>query len=178
MVSTSSKTKSWYRRKWLVVSASVVLLLLIAGGSAAVLLRNHPRHVVSTAPTAPTISKSTALQRWWSETSKDFAATRDASDDVQHAIDRLDPIGLETSCQRLHDAADVKLKAHLPSPEPELTAEISAAIEDYHMAAHMCLSAAAGSVNSYVGEFQSYKDEANRHMKAAQDIINRMLVEI
>lgn len=174
LVSTSSRTTSWYRRRWVVATLGVTLLLLIAGGSAAVVTTNRPQHVTSS---APTVSKWTAIQQWWSGAGDDFKATRDAADDVQHAIDYLDPVGLDAACQRLHDNAEVKLKAHSPTPEPDLTAELNAAIEDYHTAAHMCLSVAAGSPNNYVGEFKSYLDQGNIHMKAAQDIINRTLIE-
>lgn len=169
----SSGTTAWYRRKWFVATVGVTLFLLIAGGSAAV-IANRPQHVTSS---VPTVGKWTVIAHWWSEAGEDFKATRDASDDVQHAIDYLDPFGLEAACQRLHDDAEVKLKAHSPTPEPDLTAELNAAIEDYHTASHMCLAVAAGSANSYVGEFKSYLDQGDIHMKAAQDIINQTLIE-
>lgn len=161
-------------RKWIVTGIAAILLLLIAGGSAILVTTEHPHRVSSSTPTT---SKWTAIQQWWSGASADFATLRDSSDAAQHAIDHLDPIGLETACQQIHDDAEVKMKTHLPSPEPELTAELSSAIEDYHDAAHMCLAVTAGSANSYNGEFKSYLEQADLHMKAAQNIINQTLIE-
>jgi hypothetical protein len=50
-------------------------------------------------------------------------------------------------------------------------------IQDFHTAAHMCLSIAAGSMNEYSGEFSAYLDQVARHMKAARDIITKRLTE-
>lgn len=173
MVRAASKTTR--RRQWIVAALGSVLLLLIAGGSVTIVTTSHSlRHVASP---APTMTKWTAIQRWWAETSQDFKATRDASAEVRHAIDQQDATGLDSACQQVHDDAEIKLKAHLPSPQPDLTAEVSAAIEDYHSAAHMCLSVAEGSTNNYVGEFSSYLEEADLHMKAAQDIVDQVLIE-
>jgi roadblock/LC7 domain-containing protein len=86
------------------------------------------------------------------------------------------PGALAAACQHVHDAAEVRLQSHLPSPNAELTAELHAAIEDFHSAAHMCLAVAAGSPVNYDGEFLSSMTEANRHMSAAQDMINNLLV--
>jgi hypothetical protein len=100
---------------------------------------------------------------------------QNALDDAQRALDRLDPTGFEAACQTMHDAGEVKLQAHLPTPNPDLTSELRAAIDDAHSAAHLCLSVAAGSMNNYDGEFIANVDQADRHMKAAQDLINETL---
>ena len=67
------------------------------------------------------------------------------------------------------------MQAHLPAPNPDLTSELRAAIEDAHGAAHLCLSVAAGSMNNYDSEFIANVDQAGRHMQAAQDMINKTL---
>jgi hypothetical protein len=41
-------------------------------------------------------------------------------------------------------------------------------MEDFHTAAHMCLSVAAGSMNEYSGEFSAYIDQGDRIIKAAR----------
>lgn len=54
-----------------------------------------------------------------------------------------------------------------------MTSELQAAAEDAHEAAHMCLAAAAGTVNSYVGEFAADLDQAQKHLTAAEDLIEK-----
>jgi hypothetical protein len=44
--------------------------------------------------------------------------------------------------------------------------------------AHMCRTVAGGSSGLYDGEFLSSLAEANRHMQAAQDLINKMLIDV
>ena len=39
----------------------------------------------------------------------------------------------------------------------------------------MCLSAAAGSLNNYHGEFAADVDQADQHLTAAQELINKAL---
>lgn len=56
-----------------------------------------------------------------------------------------------------------------------MTSELRASIDDAHAAAHMCLAAMAGSVNSYDGEFVSLVEEAARNVAAAQLRIRRAL---
>ncbi len=73
----------------------------------------------------------------------------------------------------MHDAAGVDLQAHLPTPDPDLTSELAAATADAHAAAHMCLSAAPGSLNNYHGEFAADVDQADQHLTAAQELINK-----
>jgi hypothetical protein len=75
----------------------------------------------------------------------------------------------------MHDTAGVELQAHMPTPDPDLTAELQAGAEDSHAAAHMCLSAAAGSMNNYHGEFRASLDQAGKHVSAAEELINQAL---
>ncbi len=77
----------------------------------------------------------------------------------------------------MHETAENKLKAHLPSPDPELTADLQGAIDDVHSAAHSCLSAQAGASEQF-GEFISFTDQAEKQLWAAQDIIDRNLTSI
>ena len=88
---------------------------------------------------------------------------------------QFSPNALLGACQHVHDAAEVRLQSHLPSPSPELTAELHAAIKDFHSVAHMCRAAARTSSVVDDGEFLSSLAEANSHMQAAQTLINTML---
>ena len=62
---------------------------------------------------------------------------RRAVTDTQEGLARRDEAVLQKSCQDMHDAGTVDLRAHLPTPDPDLTAELDAAINDAHEAAHL-----------------------------------------
>jgi hypothetical protein len=170
--------RSQRRRKWLTVTAGVLVLLSVAGGAAGIVAVTGNQHTGSSVPTTSATPDISALQRWWSSTRGDFMDVKDASQQVQQAFSVIRPGALAAACQRVHDAAEVRLKSRLPSPNSDLTAELKAAIEDFHSAAHMCLAVVAGSPVDYDGEFLSSMAEANRHMAAAQDIIDKALVTV
>jgi len=70
------------------------------------------------------------------------------------------------------------MQSHLPSPDQKLTAELNAAIKDFHFAGHLCLAAVAGSPADYDGEFLSLMAQGNKHMRAAHDIIDQRLTNL
>jgi hypothetical protein len=43
---------------------------------------------------------------------------------------------------------------------------------------HLCLAAVSGSPANYDGEFLSFMAEANKRLRAAQDIIDQMLTNV
>jgi len=159
--------------KWFVGGA--LAILLVVGPAAGVTVMNHAQQNRSSEPATSSV---TALQQWWTGALKDFTDMRNASEDVDHAFTRFGTGNLLAACQHIHDAAEVKMQSHLPSPNPALTAELHAAIEDFHSASHLCLATAAGSPTNYDGEFLSFMAQANRHMRAAQDMINKVLANV
>lgn len=171
--SMPSRTASRRRAKWFIGTA--IAVLLFGGAAASIVASKHTQH---TGSTGPTVLRTRALQQWWAGAQPDFADMQNASKDVDQAFSHFRPGGLVAACEHVHDAAEVRMQSHLPSPNPELTAELHAAVEDFHSAAHLCLAVAAGSSANYDGEFFSSMREANRHMRAAQDIINRMLTNV
>lgn len=146
--------------------AAAAILAVVLG----VIVTDRPG---SQASSAPTTSAAAAIQQWWSAAHDSFDELQSAVSDSQQALDRQDGATLEKSCQSMHDAGAVNLKAHLPSPDPELTAELDAAITDSHEAAHMCLSAVHGSLNNYAGEFVADLDQAAKHLKAALHLVSK-----
>jgi hypothetical protein len=120
------------------------------------------------------MADSAALRQWWSTVDQHVDQLKKAVDTANGAVEeQLDPNLIKDACQQMHDAAQVKLQAHLPSPDPDLTAELAAAIQDLHAAAHMCLSVIAGSMNSYGGEFTSDLQQGEMHLDAALKIVNK-----
>jgi hypothetical protein len=157
----------------IILSTSVVAAVILAG-VLAVIITKGSEHETSSAPTNADV---VAMQKWWSAAHEHFDELRGAVNDSESALERNDEAALQPACQKMHDAGVVKLRAHFPSPDPDLTAELDAAINDAHEAAHMCLAAVSGSQNNYAGEFVSNLDQAEKHLKAALDIVNERLIE-
>jgi hypothetical protein len=86
----------------------------------------------------PTSLAGAAMQQWWLGAHEHFDELRGALEDSRGGLELRDQPALETSCQEMHDASAVRLRAHLPAPDPDLNGELEAAINDVHAAAHTC----------------------------------------
>nr|WP_194946021.1 hypothetical protein [Mycolicibacterium malmesburyense] len=125
---------------------------------------------------AATPTEQQAIVQWWEVAHTPVMKLQDSIADARHSIESLTPIGLEQACQRMHDLAGVEVHTYLPAPTPELTSELAAAVEDAHVAAHMCLSAAAGTQNAYDGEFKSSIEQAEYGLVRTQELVNEALL--
>lgn len=128
-------------------------------------------------PETPRTDVHTSTRHWWVVARPSFDELRNSLLDTRSALQRQDTSALGTVCRTLHDDAVVRLRAQLPAPDPQLTAELDAAINDAHDAAHMCLAAIGGSQNNYGGEFRSALDQADRNLTAALVSVNDSLSE-
>ena len=155
-----------------IISTSVVAAVVLA--SALGVIVTHRSEPETSLP--PTSLASAAMQQWWSGAHEHVDELHDAIDDSRRALEGFDESALKRSCPQMHDASTVKLQAHLPAPDTDLNAELEAAMNDVHAAAHVCLAALAGSQNNYAGEFVSNLEEAERRLEAAQDIVNKSLL--
>ena len=161
------------RAKWF--AGSVVLALLVACLTAILVMTSGTKDADSLRSPAASTS---VLQRWWAGAQDDFTDLSNASDEVDQVFQQSRFGLLVAACHHVHDAAEVRLQSDLPSPNPHLTAELHAATEDFHSAAHFCLAKIAGAKVNYDGEFFSAMAEANRHMQAAQSLINKLLTDV
>lgn len=143
------------------VVAGVVTLVVVAGGMRA-------RDV------APPPGQA-ALRDWWTTAEPAVTDLQAALYESQSALRRFDSRALTGACQRMHDAAAVDVPAQLPAPDRHLTAELDAAAEDAHSAAHMCLAVLDKSPNNYEGEFNSGLDQAEQQLRAVMVDVNRIL---
>ncbi|GAT08115.1 uncharacterized protein RMCN_1248 [Mycolicibacterium novocastrense] len=162
---------AWYRTKWALFGAGAVVALMVL---AAVVAIGRGSDRAQPAATTPTERQS--ISQWWERAHTPVMKLQDSIADARHSMESLTPIGLEQACQRMHDLAGVNVHTYLPAPTPELTSELAAAAEDAHAAAHMCLSAAAGSRNAYDGEFKSSIEQAERQLVHAQELVNVALL--
>ncbi len=163
----------WYRTKWALLGASVLATLAIAGAVVAVIDRS-PDRAGSSEPT--TSGENVAILEWWSKAREPFTDLQQSLKDAQQALAGVDRAGMQEACQQMHDTAAVDLQAQLPAPTPNLDSEVSAAAEDAHDASHMCMSVLSGSMNSYDGEFTASVDQAQKHLTAAQELVQQALV--
>lgn len=108
-----------------------------------------------------------AFAVWWHDAYPDILALQAVLDEAQRALRRMDPVGLSSACQVMHDVAAVQVPSHLPAPERDLGAELSAAAADAHSAAHMCLSVVEKTPNNYDAEFVSNLEQSGRQVKSA-----------
>jgi flagellar hook-basal body complex protein FliE len=164
----------WYRSVRTPLAAAVFAVLVAVGTAAGLVISKGGERTNSSVQAS---AGDEGIQEWWSGAHQDFTKLQTALDDSRRASKRLDEHAMEAACQQMHDTAGVDLPAHLPTPDAELSSELKAATDDAHAAAHMCLSAIAGSINSYGGEFVSDVDQAERHLTAAQEIINKALTD-
>ena len=164
--------KPWalaWRRSGTRVLLAVGCAALVTGVGAAVLIARNGEQAKPTGVEAA----SSAVAEWWSASNDDVSGFAAALHDSNRAIELQDAGALMKACQQLHETAGIRVPAHLPTPDPELTSELQAAVMDAHEASHMCLAAAAGSMNSYRGEFAADMEQADKHLAAAQEIVDR-----
>jgi hypothetical protein len=172
LVPASKTAAPWYHRWWRLAIAGAIVAILVS----AVVIAHAVQYGGSGPPPAPPTGEA-AVQQWWTGARQHVTDLQDAVDNAQQSMGRLDKVGLQRACQQIHDSAVVGLQAHLPAPDPDLSAELAAAIADAHTTSHMCLSAMAGSANNYDVEFMTYLDQVAKHLKAAVDIVNKAHVQ-
>jgi hypothetical protein len=169
------ETQKWSRTKWAVGGAGILAVLVIAAAAVALVVTRDGDQTSSSAP-APV--GAGAIREWWSAAHEPFTELQESVNDLQRAVDDVDGTAIVAACQQMHDTADVELQALLPTPDPALTSELRAATADAHAGAHMCLAVVGGSVNSYAGEFMANIDQAEKHMTAAEELIDEALIAI
>jgi hypothetical protein len=155
---------------WFVGVAMGIATAIIVAVAASSARSNHRD------PAEITVAKRDEIATWWSAAGNDVNELKSALADTEEAIrDGGEAGDIRSGCLRMHDAAAVKVPSHLPSPDPTLTAELTAADQDAHAAAHMCLAILARSPNGYSAEFRSTSDESRKHVGAALALIEHAL---
>lgn len=169
---TAAEATVWYRTKWALIGASGVVALVILAAAVVLAMDRGERREEGAAPPAG----QEAIAAWWENAHTPVTELRQSLTDARSSLDRFDSTGLEKACQNMHDFAGVDVHTYLPAPDPKLTSELAAAAEDAHAAAHMCLALAAGSQNTYNGEFLASVEQAERRLVHAQELVNEALL--
>jgi hypothetical protein len=124
------------------------------------------------APTTTTTSQRDAVEAWWETTRVPAQELRDAMGEIAAATDREDPIAaVGIKCQAQHDAIE-QFQQHLPSPDPQLTAQLQKALGDYDAAAEICTTAMENLNLDDLAQVGTRIREGNTYMDNAVKILN------
>lgn len=153
--------------------AIAIPLALIGCRTNATTVETHT--VTATAqPTTTTTSPRDALVAWHTETQAPVQELADAMDKIANASKVGDLTTMGIACQHAHDATE-QLQQHMPSPDPDLTADLQKAISDYNCATQICTTAVE---NNNLNDFAQGSDiltEANNYLDTAANILHRDL---
>lgn len=126
---------------------------------------------ITTTPSTPPSSRAEAIREWESRAREHFKESATALEQVSQASAADDEAGLRTGCQRLHDTNAIGLQEDLPTPDPQLTAEVQRMIDDMNVATHACLRFALGRDPADAGNYQEYLARAVDHLQRAKAIL-------
>ena len=124
----------------------------------------------ATAVPAPQ-SMSTAIRAWEERTGDLFKRSGRALQKVSEASDAGDEAAVRSGCTELHDANAVQLQRLLPTPDPELTAELQRMIDDMNVATHACLRFVIARQPGDSATYQKYLSRAVDHLQQAKAIL-------
>ncbi len=94
----------------------------------------------------------------------------EAADKIVKAAEAVDLVAMGIACQEQHDAVD-QVQEHMPSPDPDLTAQLQKALSDYSTAAAICTTAVENRNLDDFGQATTFVREANTHMDQAANIL-------
>ena len=124
---------------------------------------------VATAGTAGAVYPG--VPEWYSQAEVHLANTKKFMQAAVDAIEADDINALRSACSAVHDEQAVGLQAHLPTPDPALTAALQSEINDFHTAMHMCMSLGPNSTPEDLERADSFVDQAIEDLKAVNDIL-------
>lgn len=139
--------------------------------SASVTASTTPQSTTTPSATPSPTSPAEAIREWEGIAREHFKESATALEQVSEASAAEDEAGLRAGCQRLHDANSIGLQEDLPTPDPQLTAEVQRMIDDMNVATHACLRFALGRDPTDAGNYQQYLGRAVEHLQRARAIL-------
>ncbi|WIM86388.1 hypothetical protein PT015_15915 [Candidatus Mycobacterium wuenschmannii] len=128
--------------------------------------------LLAPAPVA-TASSQTDLADWLSRAAPHVEAIHKAESDAYAVIaarGRIDDDKLKQSCGRLHDANEA-LREVMPTPNPNLTAEVQQAIDNFDSASESCTEYFNTDDDAKLNDFWSHSRTAEQHLSSADSIL-------
>lgn len=120
----------------------------------------------------PTTSQRDAVDAWWETTQVPAQELRDAMNKIATAADLGDPTTMGINCQEAKNAVE-GFQQHLPSPDPDLTAQLQKALSDYSAAAAICTTAVENHNFDDLAQAGNLIREGNTYMDNATNILQR-----
>lgn len=138
---------------------------------------NSATHEVASARSGETTTTARpiaqAVAQWRHEATPDANAISGSMERITDSLTRNQPDfdAVKAACREFkHNTED--LSAHLPSPDPKLTAVVEAAVTSYIEAAKTCLDATPDVQDPAWEQVVTKVEEGARHMAEAGDIMN------
>ncbi len=122
------------------------------------------------AGTTPVANAIGPIGEWFDRANEHLTDMMDATTAALVAAKSGSREAIRSTCTKLHDA-NAALQADMPSPDPNLTRALQAAIDDFDTASHNCLSASQGGGEAAAQQFLSSLADADQHLKEAFDIL-------
>lgn len=126
----------------------------------------------SMTPSAAPQSMAAAIRGWEARTGDLFKRSARALQQVSEASDAGDEAAVRSGCAQLHDANAIQLQRLLPTPDPELTAELQRMIDDMNVATHACLRFVLARASGDSATYQDYLARAVDHLAQAKVILD------
>lgn len=136
--------------------AIVAAVALVAGGTAA---------------TGTANAAYPGVAEWYAQAQEHFTNTAKSMQAVVDAIKANDINALRSACSAVHDEQTIGLQAHLPTPDPALTAALQSEIRDFHTATHICMSLGPNSTPADLDQADSFTQQAIDDLKTVNDIL-------
>ncbi len=159
--------------------SAVMAVLLVSAGACAAPDRPAGPPTTSVATAHPTTSRSpatgslaAAIRQWEASTGDLFKRSGRALQQVSEASDAGDEAAVRSGCVQLHDANAVELQRLLPTPDPELTAELQRMIDDMNVATHACLRFVIAREPGDSRIYQDYLARAVGHLHQAKAVLD------
>jgi hypothetical protein len=133
-------SKAWLGVAFAVTSVALALTLSACGG---IIRDPFPTKTVTAtaAPsTTPTVSQQDAVRAWHNAVLVPLQEMRDAADEIVNAAQDFNLASMGIHCQEQKDAVE-QVQQHMPSPDPDLTAQLQKALSDYSAAGAICTTA-------------------------------------
>jgi hypothetical protein len=115
---------------------------------------------------------SAAMREWEVAAGDHFKESARALQRVSEASGAGDEAGVRTGCETLHDTNALGLQQHLPTPDPDLTAQLQKMIDDMNTATHACLRFILARQPQDASNYQDYLARAVDHLQSAKAILD------
>lgn len=112
------------------------------------------------------------MHEWEAAAGDHFKESARALQQVSDAAAAGDEAGVRDGCEVLHDTNTIGLQQHLPTPDPDLTAQLQKMIDDMNTATHACLRFVLSRQPQDASIYQDYLSRAVDHLQRAKAILD------